>query len=136
VAAGIDPKSPIVRWLQKWNAAKSAGKPAGTDDSSGLRKILESVRTGGPAKQDAKKNSGKKPSRKNAKAASPDEPGKNMEPGIAVAGTGETAADQTPAPVKEPVPVHDVVSSDGGTGVPGETGRDSSSLREKSGEAI
>ena len=69
LAAGFDPKSPIVRWLKKWNAAQSTGKSVGADESSELRKILESARPGGLPEQDAKKNSGKKTSRKNAEAA-------------------------------------------------------------------
>ena len=136
VAAGVDLKSPIVRWLKKWNAVRSAKNQTDADDSSGLRKILESVRPGGSAKQGAKKNSGKKPSRKNATAAGPEEPEKSTEPGIPIAGTGEMVTDQSPASVTEPGTVHDGLSSDRESGVPAETGVHPSPVREKSGEEI
>jgi hypothetical protein len=134
--AGADQKSPIVRWLKKWNAARSAKKPPGADDSSGPKKILDSARPDGSAKQGAEKNSGKKPSGKHAKDAGPDVPEKSPEPKIPVTGTGEKGMDQNPATVTEPGAVADGLLSDAKTGMPAENGSDPSPLPEKPGEAI
>jgi hypothetical protein len=136
VAAGIDPKSPIIRWLKKLNDAKSAGKPAGADGSSELRTILESVRPGGLVKQESAKSSGKKPARKPTKAAGPDKPEKSPEPGIPVTGAGDSVTDRVPAPVTEPVPARDGLSSDREIGVPVESDGRLSPVREKPGEEI
>ncbi len=87
-ASFLDPKSPIYRWLKKWNAARKAGEVAGSAGSSELKKILDSVKPEGPAKQGA----GKKPARKKGNAAGPDEPEKRPESGIPVASEGEPVA--------------------------------------------
>jgi hypothetical protein len=92
-ASVLDPKSPIYRWLKKWNAAQKAGETAGSAGSSELKKILDSVKPEGPAKQSA----GKKPARKKGKAEGPDEPEKRPEPGAPVAGEGEPVAAGMPA---------------------------------------
>jgi len=140
VASGIDPKSPVVRWLKKWNAARSAGIPAGADGSSELRKILESARTTGPAKQKpgkiSGKNSGGKPERKNAKAASPADAEFFPEPGTPAAVTGDAVADQKPAQVTEPAPAHEGSQTDEGRGLAGPADGSSSPEPGKSGETI
>jgi hypothetical protein len=92
-ASVLDPKSPIYRWLVKWNAARKAGEDAGSAGSSELKKILDSVKPEGPAKQSA----GKKPARTKGNAAGPDEPEKRPEPGAPVVGEGETIAVEIPA---------------------------------------
>jgi hypothetical protein len=140
MTAGIDPKSPIVRWLKKWNTAGSAGKPAGADESSELRKILETVRPGDPAKQKSRKISGKntggKPARKNAKAASPDDAEIFPEPGTPAAGTGDMVVNQTPASVPEPVLAHGGSQTEAGRGLAGPAEDNSSLEPGKSREAI
>jgi hypothetical protein len=92
-ASVIDPKSPIYRWLVKWNAAQKAGETAGSAGSSELKKILDSVKPEGPAKQSA----GKKPARKKGKAEGPDNPATRLESGAPVAGKGEPVSPGMPA---------------------------------------
>jgi hypothetical protein len=87
-ASVIDTKSPIYRWLVKWNAAQKAGEATGSAGSSELKKILDSVKPEGPAKQSA----GKKSARKKGKAEGPDDPATRPEPGTPVAGEGEPVA--------------------------------------------
>ncbi len=97
----MDHKSPIYRWLKKWNAALKTGETVGSAGSSELKKILNSVKPGGPAKQ----NPGKKPARKKGDATGPGEPEKRPEPGTPVAGEGVPVPAGTPA-------------SSSGTGIP------------------
>jgi|GEM_PF-2034443 len=54
---GIDPRSPIIRWLVKWNAARLAGEKGGGVENEGLKKALAA---GGPAVK-KKRPAGKKP---------------------------------------------------------------------------
>lgn len=140
VAAGIDPKSSIVRWLKKWNAAQSAGKSAGADESRELRTILESARLKGPAKQKpgkiSGKNTGGKTARKNAKAANPDDAEIFPEPGVPAAGTGDVVVNQAPAYVPEPVPAHEGSQAEAGRGVAGPAKDNSSPEPGKSREGI
>jgi hypothetical protein len=91
-AAVLDPKSPIYRWLKKWNAAQKAGETVGSAGSSELKKILDSVKPEGPAKQKTRK----KPARKKGTAAGPDNPATRPEPGAPVAGVGEPVAAELP----------------------------------------
>jgi len=140
VEAGIDPKSPIVRWLKRWNAAGSAGKPAGADESRELRKILETVRPGDPAKQKpgkiSGKNTGGKPARKNAKAASPEDAEIFPEPGTPAAGTGDVVVNPAPASVPEPVPAHEGSQTEMGCGPAGQAEENTSPEPGKPGESI
>jgi hypothetical protein len=113
-ASVIDPKSPIHRWLVKWNAARKAGEAAGSAGSSELKKILDSAKPKGSEKQSI----GKKPARKNAKSAGPDEPEKRPEPGTPVAGEGEPVTAGTPASTSGTgIPPREL-SSDGKAGSP------------------
>ena len=110
----IDRKSPVYRWLVKWNAARKAGEATGSAGCSELKKILDSVKPGGPVKQIA----GKKPARKKGKAADPDEPEKRPEPGTQVAGEGVPVAAGTPA-LSSGTGIHqEELSSDGKGGTP------------------
>jgi hypothetical protein len=111
-ASVIDPKSPIYRWLVKWNAARRAGEATGSAGSSELKKILDSAKPGGPVKQSA----GKKPARKKGNAAGLDNPEKRPEPGTPVAGEGEPVAAATPASASGTgIPMREL-SSDGKAG--------------------
>jgi hypothetical protein len=111
-ASVIDPKSPIYRWLVKWNAAQKAGDAAGSIGSSELRKILDAGKPGGVAKQSA----GKKPGRKKVKAAGPDDPEKRQEPGAAVAPAGEPVAAEMPESSSSTGYSYEAPSSDGNHG--------------------
>jgi len=92
-AAVLDPKSPIYRWLKKWNAAQKAGETAGSAGSRELKKILDSVKPERPAKQ----KTGKKPARKKGTAAGPDDPATRPEPVTPVAGDGGPVVAGMPA---------------------------------------
>jgi hypothetical protein len=119
-ASVIDPQSPIYRWLVKWNAAQKAGEAAGSAGSSELKKILDSVKPGGPAKQGA----GKKPARKKAKTAVTDEPEKRPEPGTPVAGEGEPVAAEMPVSASGAGIPNGELSSGGKAGSPVPAGDD------------
>lgn len=139
-AAGVDPKSPVIRWLKKWNAARIAGNGAGADQSSELRTILESVRPGNPAQQKNRKkhgtNSVGKTARKKTEAAGPDNVKIFPGTGNVIPETVEKVADHAPKPVTETGPAQDGLSTDEGTGVPGETAGHPSPMGEIQGEEI
>jgi hypothetical protein len=90
VTGAADPKSPILRWLAKWNAARMAGEGADATGSSELKKILD---TGVPA-VNAKPAPGKKPVNKKRSATGPDIPGKIPGPEEPVAGTNPYAGEK------------------------------------------
>ena len=54
---GMDPKSPIIRWLVKWNVARLAGEKVGDTKNGDLKNALAA---GGPAVK-KKRTAGKKP---------------------------------------------------------------------------
>ncbi len=121
----IDPKSPIYRWLVKWNAARKAGESAGPAGSSELKKILDTGKPGGAAKQ----NAGKKPARKKSEEASPDEPEKRQ-------GPEEPVADEMPALPSETASSHGRPSSGGNAGSPEHSGNEPPSVPGRIGEEI
>jgi hypothetical protein len=92
-ASVIDPKSPVYRWLVKWNAERKAGETAGILGSGELKQILTAGKPGGTVRQ----SPGKKPARKDAPGAGPDDPEKGQEPDIPVARAGEPAVVEAPA---------------------------------------
>jgi hypothetical protein len=102
-----DPRSPILRWLAKWNAARKAGEGAEASGGSGLKKILDSGVPGPKTKPAA----GKKPVSKKRSAAAPEVTGKITDPGEPAAGTGPGAGEKIPdgktragIPEENPVP--------------------------------
>jgi len=121
----IDPKSPVYRWLVKWNTARKAGESAGLAGGSELKKILD---TGKPGRA-AKRNAGKKPARKNTETAGTADPKKRQ-------GQEEPVADETPALPSETASSHGGPSPDGNTRSPEQSGNEPPSVPERIHEEI
>ncbi|HII99381.1 MAG TPA: hypothetical protein HA272_09075 [Methanoregula sp.] len=115
VPGTADKHGPILRWLAKWNAARTAGNRMDAAENSELRKILDA---GGPGTK-KKRSSGKNPPGKNPAPAGPAVPAKNPGPENPVVDTnpdattnvagerpGGAVPEEKPGPVKAAGGVH------------------------------